>query len=134
MIPFTHFPYWFVSDIVTTTALLEHDNGENFHPPHYHICYRDIYLLLSVLALPSCVLGLIALVTCKLDDETFGREVRRDVNVKQDSILLIGVLLYLQPLERLNESARTLYTIPKNNDLRTKVCFGVSSSSQTLYG
>lgn len=82
MIPFTHLPYWFVSDIVTTTALLEHDNGEDFHPPRYHICYHDIYLLLSVLALPSCVLGLIALVTCKLDNEALGWEVRRDMNIK----------------------------------------------------
>ena len=82
MIPFTHLPYWFVSEIVTTTALLEHGNGEDFHPPHYYIYYLVFCLLLSVLALPSCVLGLIALVTCKLDNEALGWEVRRDMNIK----------------------------------------------------
>ena len=50
--------------------------------PHYYICYLVFCLLLSVLALPSRVLGLIALVTCKLDDEALGWEVRRDMNIK----------------------------------------------------
>lgn len=45
------------------------------------------------------------------------------MNIEKNLILLIRILLYLEYLKLLNESARSLYTIQELDNLRTKVCF-----------